>query len=164
MNRYRLVHVTEFRYDGPVSESYNTVRLRPRDDEFQSCLSFKLQSEPASRTSSYVDHWGNWVHGFNVLGEHRALLIETQSLVLVYLPPDIPTESIILKAVEKDRRLRYQHASEMRADLQRAKRDSESRPVTGEARPPAATSMRRTSWFAKTTVFPSPCAWGKSRR
>jgi Bacterial transglutaminase-like N-terminal region len=45
MNRYRLVHVTEFRYDGPVSESYNTVRLHPCDDEFQSCLSFKLQTE-----------------------------------------------------------------------------------------------------------------------
>ena len=29
MNRYHLVHVTEFVYDGPVSESYNEVRLRP---------------------------------------------------------------------------------------------------------------------------------------
>src|SRR4029453_4206121 len=100
MNLYRLVHVPEFRYDGPVSESYNTVRLRPRDDEFQSCLSFKLQSEPASRTSSYGDHWGNGGPGFNVLGEHRALGIETQSLVHVYRPPAIPTESISLQAVD----------------------------------------------------------------
>jgi eukaryotic-like serine/threonine-protein kinase len=35
-------------------------------------------------------------------------------------------EAIILKALEKDRSLRYQHASEVRADLQRLKRDTES--------------------------------------
>ena len=47
MNRYHLVHATEFLYDGPVSESYNEVRLRPIHDEKQSCLSFRLTTNPA---------------------------------------------------------------------------------------------------------------------
>jgi eukaryotic-like serine/threonine-protein kinase len=39
-------------------------------------------------------------------------------------PPKL--EDIINKALEKDINLRYQHASEMRSDLQRLKRDTES--------------------------------------
>jgi transglutaminase-like putative cysteine protease len=99
MNRFRLVHVTEFHYDGVVSDSYNVVRLRPRDDGSQTCLSFKLHTSPASRASSYIDHWGNWIHGFNVLGEHRALRIETQSVVHVE-PPPVPAQDITLRAAD----------------------------------------------------------------
>jgi eukaryotic-like serine/threonine-protein kinase len=46
----------------------------------------------------------------------------------VKLNPDIPSglEQIINKALEKDRNLRYQHAADIRADLKRLKRDTDS--------------------------------------
>jgi eukaryotic-like serine/threonine-protein kinase len=46
----------------------------------------------------------------------------------IRLNPDLPTEleRIINRALEKDRNLRYQHPSEMRAELQRLKRDTDS--------------------------------------
>jgi len=54
----------------------------------------------------------------------------------VALNPDLAAdlERIINRALEKDRELRYQHASDMRAELQRLKRDTESgRPVSGSS-------------------------------
>jgi eukaryotic-like serine/threonine-protein kinase len=65
------------------------------------------------------------------------------------LNPKVSTrlQEIINKCLEKDRNLRYQHASEIRSDLQRLKRDSESGhlPVTGAGRA-AAPPKSRTGW------------------
>lgn len=86
MNRYRLLHTTDFVYDGLVSESYNEVRLRPMHDERQSCLSFRLTTNPNSRGTAYRDAHGNWVHQFNVLAEHQRLRVEAESVVLAHDP------------------------------------------------------------------------------
>src|SRR3979411_401026 len=55
-------------------------------------------------------------------------ILESPPVSAARLNPDLPAEleRIINKALEKDRNLRYQHASEMRADLQRLQRESDS--------------------------------------
>jgi serine/threonine protein kinase len=60
-------------------------------------------------------------------------ILEHQPVSPLRLNPDLlpKLEEIITKALEKDRSLRYQHASEIRADLQRLKRDTESARITG---------------------------------
>jgi len=62
----------------------------------------------------------------------------------VRLNPDVPSEleRIIDKCLEKDRNLRYQHASDIRTDLQRLKRDTDSGRVTSRVEP-AVTSVTR---------------------
>jgi eukaryotic-like serine/threonine-protein kinase len=68
------------------------------------------------------------------------------------LNPDLPSEleRIINKALEKDRDLRYQHAADMRTDLQRLERDTQSERIA------AANSGRNTP---KTSSFRSPSRW-----
>jgi len=61
-------------------------------------------------------------------GEICGAILHTQPAPPSQRNTEIPAglEALIGKALEKDRNLRYQHASEMRADLQRLKRDTES--------------------------------------
>ncbi len=70
----------------------------------------------------------------------------------VRLNPDLPAEleRIINKALEKDRNLRYQHASETRTDLQRLKRDTESgrSAVLSASVLPEKSSRRSKLWIA----------------
>ncbi|HVM92226.1 MAG TPA: serine/threonine-protein kinase [Terriglobales bacterium] len=67
-------------------------------------------------------------------------------------------ETVIRKALEKDRNLRYQHASEMRTDLQRLKRDSDS----GRFRVSSA-ALPAGEGAAQKTVSPDAVGAGKSR-
>jgi hypothetical protein len=73
--------------------------------------------------------------GPTALGVLDAVLSE-EPVSLARVNPDVPQEleRIVRKALEKDRRLRYQHASEIRADLERLQRDSAS----GRSFPPLA--------------------------
>src|SRR5271157_2233301 len=70
-------------------------------------------------------------------------ILERQPISAVRLNPDLPPklEDIINRALEKDRELRYQGAAEMRSELMRLKRDTESGQGTGVS--PAVVGLAR---------------------
>ena len=68
----------------------------------------------------------------------------------VRLNPNLPVEleRIINKCLEKDRNLRYQHASEIRTDLRRLKRDTESSKLAGVTEAKARKGWPHLWWLA----------------
>jgi hypothetical protein len=77
-------------------------------------------------------------------------ILDAAPVAAVRLNPDVPSklEEIINKALEKDRNLRYQHASDVRTDLRRLKRDTDSgRPVAEPSTMPSSENQ--------IAVFPS---------
>jgi eukaryotic-like serine/threonine-protein kinase len=87
-------------------------------------------------------------------------ILERQAVPAVRLNPDVPEEleRIICKCLEKDRELRYQHASEIRSDLRRLKRDTESGKVVAVQEPVEKPAIRSASVTAA-AVAPARRRW-----
>ena len=84
-------------------------------------------------------------------GEIFDAILNRPALSPLRLNPSLPPklEDVINKALEKDRNLRYQHASEVRSDLQRLKRDTDSQHIaSGEVAAPAARRTRKATLAA----------------
>jgi transglutaminase-like putative cysteine protease len=86
---YSVRHVTQFSYEPAIRESVMEVRVQPRSEAHQRCLTFSLDSVPASNVMVYRDYLGNAVHHFDIPGRHAQLKITAQALVDV-MPPPIP--------------------------------------------------------------------------
>ena len=83
-------------------------------------------------------------------GEICGAILHTQVTPPSQLNPQVPPEleRITLKALEKDREVRYQHASDLRADLRRLKRDTETGQAAARSLPviPKPSVRRRSFW------------------
>jgi transglutaminase-like putative cysteine protease len=78
---YAIKHVTSFRYDPAIRESVMEVRMQPRSDARQRCLTFSLEVAPQANVMVYRDFMGNTVHHFDIPGRHSLIELNAEALV-----------------------------------------------------------------------------------
>lgn len=79
----RVVHTTEFEYDGSAVASYNQARLTPVTGPGQIVVHARLEVQPKPWTSEYRDYFGTHVIAFEVLDPHDAMSVVATSTVQV---------------------------------------------------------------------------------
>lgn len=84
---YSVRHSTTFLYEPAVRESVMEVRMQPRSDATQRCLSFHLDVSPAANITQYRDFSGNTVHHFDIAGSHTEVKVTARSTVEVQPVP-----------------------------------------------------------------------------
>jgi len=84
---YSVRHITAFAYEPAVRESVMEVRMQPRNDARQRCLSFSLAVAPQANIMVHRDFFGNTVHHFDIPGKTSRIEVATQAIVEVAVPP-----------------------------------------------------------------------------
>jgi transglutaminase-like putative cysteine protease len=85
---YSARHVTTFGYDPPIRESVMEVRMQPRSDAQQRCLTFYLDVFPRANVMVYRDFSGNMVHHFDIPRRHARARVTAQAVVEVLPVPE----------------------------------------------------------------------------
>ncbi|XRD26856.1 transglutaminase N-terminal domain-containing protein [Lysinibacillus fusiformis] len=87
--KFEIQHTNIFQYESEVDQSLNTIRLKPRSDERQRLLSYRIAITPSSLTREHTDIWGNTVGSFYIPEQHQVLEIHTSSIVSIQRAPFI---------------------------------------------------------------------------
>ena len=89
---FSVRHVTTLRYEPAIRESLMEVRMQPRSEGQQRCLSFHLEVEPSAQILQYRDFLGNTVHHFDIAGSHKEVRVIAQAIVEFH-PTPFPSAS-----------------------------------------------------------------------
>lgn len=79
---FDLTHITEYKYNAPVSYCHNIATLRPRDSVGQKLLSYNIKILPEpTEISERLDFFGNYITRFSIQTEHKKLVVKNTSKV-----------------------------------------------------------------------------------
>ncbi len=90
---FAIRFLTEYRYDAPVTDNLNALRVRPATTSTQRCDEFHTRIEPEARIARHLDYFGTEVIEFGIPTPHDHLTIDVRARVVTSNPPDPPEGS-----------------------------------------------------------------------
>jgi transglutaminase-like putative cysteine protease len=90
---FAIRFLTEYRYDTPVTDNLNALRVRPATTSSQRCDEFHTRIEPEARVSRHLDYFGTEVLEFGIPTSHEHLTIDVRARVVTSAPADPPDGS-----------------------------------------------------------------------
>jgi transglutaminase-like putative cysteine protease len=103
--KYRVRHLTTYKYTEPVQLSHHAAHLRPRlvNGQAVSDVTLSIRPEPAVLHDGQVDYFGNPTTFFTIQSPHKALVIEAAFTVETSLQPLLrQMDSVAWDAVRLD--------------------------------------------------------------
>jgi transglutaminase-like putative cysteine protease len=88
---FAIRYLTEYRYDGPVADNLNALRVKPAVTATQRVDDFGVRVTPESRLQQHLDYYGTTVIEFGVSKPHESLAIDVRARVATTEPPEPPS-------------------------------------------------------------------------
>jgi transglutaminase-like putative cysteine protease len=82
--------LTEYRYDAPVTDNLNALRVTPATTATQRVDDFGVRVDPETRLHQHLDYFGTQVIEFGVSRPHDHLSIDVRARVKTVAPPEPP--------------------------------------------------------------------------
>jgi transglutaminase-like putative cysteine protease len=90
---FAIRYLTEYRYESPVTDNLNALRVKPATMATQSVEDFVVRVEPESRLNQHLDYFGTTVIEFGISRPHEHLAIDVRARVRTSAPPEPPESS-----------------------------------------------------------------------
>lgn len=81
---YKIHHITKYKYDRPVRESANQIKIYPYNKIGQEILSHELVITDEPNINKFNDYWNNTVGYFTVSKPHQELVIDSRLIAKTF--------------------------------------------------------------------------------
>jgi transglutaminase-like putative cysteine protease len=85
--RFAIHYLTEYRYEEPVTDNLNVLRVTPAATPTQEVEDFRVTVDPEARLHRHTDYFGTQVVEFGVTRPHEHLTIDVRARATTSEPP-----------------------------------------------------------------------------